>query len=73
MLPYERDAATAEDLIRRAIDLLSREIRDYPTPIAGCDAQYTRLIGDRRRLQDALNALRSTPFVPTPRALEPTG
>ena len=32
------------------IDELSREIREYPTPIARCDEQLTALIEERSRL-----------------------
>jgi hypothetical protein len=32
------------------IDELSREIREYPTPIARCDEQLTALIEERARL-----------------------
>ena len=37
------------DLTRR-IDLLSEEIRNYPTPIARCDVQLTALLDERSRL-----------------------
>jgi len=37
------------DLTRR-IDLLSEEIRNYPTPIARCDEQLTALLDERSRL-----------------------
>ena len=37
------------------IDELSREIRDYPTPIARCDEQLTALIEERARLLRELN------------------
>jgi hypothetical protein len=50
---------------RAAIDA---EIRTYPTPISGCDAQYNHLLADRRRVQAALRALDSEVHIPTPRA-----
>jgi chorismate mutase len=34
---------------------LSREIREYPTPIARCDEQLTALIEERARLLHELN------------------
>jgi hypothetical protein len=33
---------------------LSREIRDYPTPIARCDEQLTALLEERARLLQRL-------------------
>jgi len=33
---------------------LSREIRDYPTPIARCDEQLTALLEERARLLRSL-------------------
>ncbi|MEM8855963.1 MAG: hypothetical protein AAGD34_19840 [Pseudomonadota bacterium] len=71
MQHYEEDLLRAEKLLRTALDDLSREITDYPSPISGCDAQFTRLLSDRRRINDALYALQSEPFVATPRALDP--
>jgi hypothetical protein len=47
------------------IEQLSREIRNYPTPIARCDEQLTALIEERSRL---LNELRS-PAGCTPEAV----
>ena len=35
---------------------LSREIRDYPTPIARCDEQLTALLEERARLLQRLEA-----------------
>jgi len=51
---------------------IQQEIRDYPTPISGCDAQYTYLVGLEQSLGDALDALRGPRFVATPRMLEPS-
>lgn len=53
---------------RRSIDA---ELRDYPTPISGCDAQYNHLIGVRGSVNDALRALEAPRFVATPRTPEP--
>jgi chorismate mutase len=41
-------ATTAE--LRQRIDALSVEIRHYPTPIARCDEQLTKLLEERSRL-----------------------
>ena len=37
------------ELLQR-IEALSREIRNYPTPIARCDEQLTGLLDERSRL-----------------------
>ncbi len=58
-------AARAE--LQQARTLIETEIHDYPTPISGCDAQFNHLIGERRKICDALNTLESIVFVPTPR------
>jgi len=36
---------------------IDRQIREYPTPIAGCDAQFNHLLDERRRLAQDLNRL----------------
>jgi hypothetical protein len=53
--------------LQQARSLLSSEIRTYPTPIAGCDAQFNHLIGERQKVLEALNVLETIVFVPTPR------
>ena len=40
---------------------LAEEIRAYPTPIAGCDAQLGGLLEERALIQAALQDLNSTP------------
>ena len=55
-----RDLATARDA-------LDAEIREYPTPISGCDAQYNHLLAERRRAHEALQVLESDIHIPTPR------
>ena len=52
--------------------LLQDEIRDYPTPISGCDAQYNYLLGLRGSIADALKALEQPNFVATPRTPDPS-
>ena len=41
--------------LKRRIDELSEEIRNYPRPIARCDAQLPGLIEERARLLAQLN------------------
>jgi hypothetical protein len=47
---------------------LDAEIREYPTPVSGCDAQYNHLLAERRRAHEALQVLESEIHIPTPRA-----
>lgn len=54
--------------LRQARDELDVEIRTYPSPISGCDAQYNHLLAERRRLHLALEALDLPIHIPTPRA-----
>jgi hypothetical protein len=53
------------EVARNALDA---EIREYPTPISGCDAQYNHLLAERRRAHEALRVLDSDIHIPTPRA-----
>lgn len=57
--------ATTELKIARR--LLQSEISDYPTPIAGCDAQFNHLLAQQQRVRAALEALQAEVFIPTPR------
>ncbi len=63
------------DAARRGLEKaqasLQAELAGYPTPVAGCDAQYTHLLAERRRVRDALAALETKIFLPTPRQLRP--
>jgi hypothetical protein len=63
------DRARAELLAAR--DLITEELRAYPTPVSGCDAQYNYLIGQRGSVSEALRALEAPSFVATPRTPEP--
>ena len=45
---------SATDELRRRIEALSHEIRNYPTPIARCDEQLTQLLEERARLMAQL-------------------
>ena len=68
---YETSIEIALAALKAAKATLSAEISSYPTPIAGCDAQFNQLLSDRTRLHNAIHAIESRPFVPTPRSLEP--
>lgn len=60
----KREAVDALETLRRCV---VTEIRDYPTPISGCDAQFNHLLAERRRVDNALRDLQAAVFVPTPR------
>ena len=68
---YEDCLMLARAELSAARNLITSEIADYPTPISGCDAQFNRLLSDRRRISDALRSLDATPFVATPRVMTP--
>jgi hypothetical protein len=57
----------ARATLNRAGQELDAEIRAYPRPIAGCDAQYNHLLAERRRVRFALGALNAHVHIPTPR------
>jgi hypothetical protein len=59
---------TARQHLATACEALDSEIRAYPTPISGCDAQYNHLLAERRRVHEALQVLEADIHIPTPRA-----
>ena len=67
MLDQTSPVDIARAALTRAQDDLTAEIRAYPTPISGCDAQYNHLLAERRRLHAALSALDADIHIPTPR------
>jgi len=68
MLDRPTATARAHAALIEARDELDDEIRAYPTPISGCDAQYNHLLAERRRVHAALRALSEEIHIPTPRA-----
>lgn len=70
-MTYEDHLKAARRNLEQARRDLADEIRAYPTPISGCDAQYNHLIGLRGSITDALRALSAPRFVATPRTPEP--
>lgn len=68
-MTYDDHLTAAVAALEAARRLLGDEIRTYPTPVSGCDAQYNHLLGLRGSVAGALDALRSPAFVPTPRTL----
>ena len=67
MLDWTNVTARAVLALEEIRDELDAEIRGYPTPISGCDAQYNHLIGRRNAVTAAIAALRTPQFVATPR------
>ncbi len=61
----------AQKALQNASQLLSDELRAYPTPVSGCDAQYNFMIGERNRVRAALDKLEQPVFVATPRTPSP--
>lgn len=70
-MTHHDDIARATKALHAAKNAIQDELRDYPTPVSGCDAQYNHLIGLRNAVRLALDALEEPPFVATPRTLSP--
>ena len=68
MQPPASTLRTARRHLAEARDALDAEIRAYPTPVSGCDAQYNHLLAERRRAHEALQVLDADIHIPTPRA-----
>ena len=64
---FEHEIENARKSLCSARHLLGDEIANYPTPIAGCDAQFNHLLAERHKVLEALRTLDSRFFVPTPR------
>ncbi|MFK7745864.1 MAG: hypothetical protein AB8B47_12465 [Roseobacter sp.] len=64
---YQTAIRSALDALEDARRALNAEISDYPTPIAGCDAQFNHLLAERQKVLNALQIMGETVFVPTPR------
>ena len=61
----------ARSELATARKLLNAEITGYPSPIAGCDAQFNHLLAERQKVLTALQSLDDVVFVPTPRSPTP--
>ncbi len=66
---FEGSVSTAIENLKTAQLTLVAEIKNYPTPIAGCDVQFNHLLEEKARVNAALNALSTSIFTPTPRQL----
>ncbi len=69
-MTYETALSQAKDKLRAADAMLREELQTYPTPVSGCDAQYSHFIAQRGAISRALSALEAPPFVASPRTLE---
>jgi hypothetical protein len=72
MSSYSDQIHSAEQLLELAMKKLGAEISTYPTPISGCDAQFNHLLEQRSKIRNALHALETGVFVPTPRMPSPS-
>lgn len=68
MLDTTNPTARARSALIDIRNQIDAEIKDYPTPVSGCDAQYNHLLAERRRITLALEALGTEIHIPTPRA-----
>ena len=66
---FEDAVAQAIAHLKLAQSTLISEIKNYPTPIAGCDVQFNHLLEEKARVNAALDALSAQTFTPTPRQL----
>ena len=66
---FEDCVARATASLKQAQSTLISEIKNYPTPIAGCDVQFNHLLEEKARVNAALDALSAQTFTPTPRQL----
>ncbi len=70
-MKHEECLTVARAQLKTARDLIQDELRNYPTPVSGCDAQFNHLIGLRGSISEALHALEGPRFVATPRTPSP--
>ena len=66
-LSFDEHIRQAQLSLECAAADLTEEMRTYPTPISGCDAQYIHLVAERNKVSAALYALKTPVFVATPR------
>ena len=68
-IDFEASVAQAVASLKLAQSTLISEIKNYPTPIAGCDVQFNHLLEEKARVNAALEALDKQLFTPTLRQL----
>ena len=47
-----------EQVISDSLQSVREQLKDYPTPVAGCDEQFNFLLSERDRLTEELNNIR---------------
>ena len=65
---FQNCILSAKSELAEARKLIQAQISNYPTPIAGCDAQFNHLLAERQKVLSAINSLDEAVFVPTPRS-----
>jgi hypothetical protein len=65
--PVAEAMAESRAALRSAQNTVAQEIRAYPMPISGCDAQFNHLLALRQQIAAALVALDSPAWIPTSR------
>ena len=50
--------STEKREVETLLGVIYLKIKNYPTPIAGCDEQFNFLLAERDRLRDALEQLK---------------
>ncbi len=66
-MSYQTHLTQAARQLETARNLILDEMRSYPTPVSGCDAQYNHLVSMRNTISQALTTLDTPAFVATPR------
>ena len=69
-MEFEECLTVARAELQNALTQIQEELRSYPTPVSGCDAQFNYLIGQRSSVRNALHELAEPRFVATPRIPE---
>ena len=54
----EPTTSKEEQAIIDSLQFVREQLKDYPTPIAGCDEQFNFLLSERDRLTEELNNIR---------------
>jgi hypothetical protein len=57
----------ARDPLLKRLREINEEIRNYPQPIARCDAQLGGLVDERARIHAQLDALVANAAIPAPK------
>jgi hypothetical protein len=58
MISMAKGSPKEETALVKRLQSIKDEIKDYPTPIAGCDEQFNFLLSERDRLTEELRNIR---------------